>query len=711
MVDQAIVDLHVTRRVMQIYPASHDQVKKSLVRFFKHLSAVLAIEPNIALTVLKEGLSANDRALGTSTAVFADLASVLKHHQIAAVTFSRGLEPKEVVGFLRLITSDREKLDAAGGISAILDKRPLPHIRIQTIDYSRLQLTEESEIQRSSRRDGEGSIWQDFVANLLSDENDQNQGIRAAGIELDPKEMADMLNRQILNPVSAIARYGQVLAKDAGSGSELLQISDGLSLFHQMIKELNPELQSQFLSATFDRCAHSEDISNAAQLIDGLGAELIVRMLRQASSAGKQISPSLIAFISKIGDLNAPSGTPGTGSAPPEDTEGLTSQKIESLLAHEQYDTYVDSDYDKMLNSLAGAARNPDLNSGTKVLGHELAADLTAAAINAHVGRAMSRLMTTSPDLTGYRDWARQVAYLLDELLETQAFGYLIELMAFVRAEHEGDDRQRSEIAGLLLDRFSDPQFVSKAIENVQKTGKELSPETLGFLMELGESVVLEIFDGMDPSHTLHSEGVPAQILRNLSSLTAKEALARLNDPRPEYVCRMLRIVRKMGDSESARQVQSLLDHGDRKIRMEALATLLEFDNNWGLIRLRELLQRPMEAEFEPALRLAGEYRVQAVVPQLISYLQRRGDWELREAALRALGRIGDCRAIPALTKLAHHRWSISKKQVEHLKRALYETLDGYPFGEIKHLLHFGLKQKDAAIQSACQKLLREGSK
>jgi HEAT repeat protein len=122
------------------------------------------------------------------------------------------------------------------------------------------------------------------------------------------------------------------------------------------------------------------------------------------------------------------------------------------------------------------------------------------------------------------------------------------------------------------------------------------------------------------------------------------------------------------------------------------------------------LLSRPVGSEFRSALDLAGEYRVREVVPQLISYFRQRGDLELREAALRASGRIGDSRAIPALTRLAHRRWSISKKQIGRLKRALYDTLGGYPFGEIKDLLHYGLKQKDAAIQSACHELLREGT-
>ena len=713
LIDQTVVDLHIARRNLLIYPASHDQVKRSLSRVFQSLSAVLAKEATITLAVMKDGLAANGRALESNPAVIGDLAAVLRYYQIATLSFSKGLEAKELFRFLRVITADREKVMAEGGITAVVDSRRLSHIKIQAMDYSRLQLTEEREIQRSSRRSSDGSVWQVFVTNLLATGNLQNHdGKSAAGINLDPNILAGMLNRQILNPEVAIAQYEQVVAGAADAKSGSADVSVGLLHFQQMIKELNPDLQNQFLATTFDRCTQTDNLSNTANLIDGLGAELIVRMLRQASSAGKQISPSLIAFVNKVGHLHtAADNLPMGGDAFSGNTTGLSSLKIESLLSSEQYDTYVDSDYSKLLNDLTRKEREAGKGSGIKALVPDLAADLSDAGIGTHVGRAMTRLMTTSADLAGYWDWARQLAYLLDDLLEAQAFNYLIELMAAVRAEQAGDDKERSEIAGLLLDRFSDPQFVARTIEIVQKSGQDLSPDALGFLMELGEPVILEIFDGLDPSHTFHDEGVLNKILKSLSSLTAQEALERIKDPRPEYVCRMLRIIQKMGNNESAQQVRSLLDHEDLEVRITALATLLEFNNSWGLIRLREYLARPLELEFKPALGLAGDYRVQAVVPQLLSVFEQRRDLELREATLRALGRIGDCRAIPALAKLAHRRWSISKKQTDHLKRVLYETLGDYPLGEVKHLLHFGLKQKDSAIQAACQKLLREGTK
>ncbi len=43
-----------------------------------------------------------DQPLGANSAAIADLASVLKHYQVATLSFSKGLEPKELVGFCNI---------------------------------------------------------------------------------------------------------------------------------------------------------------------------------------------------------------------------------------------------------------------------------------------------------------------------------------------------------------------------------------------------------------------------------------------------------------------------------------------------------------------------------------------------------------------------------------------------------------------------------
>ena len=405
-----------------------------------------------------------------------------------------------------------------------------------------------------------------------------------------------------------------------------------------------------------------------------------------------------------------PTTPPAAGSTDIH-AKSFSTQEIESLLSKERYETFVDTDYNTLLSGLTRKQGKPVDTEAPQAWLAQIESELEPERINAHVGRAIARLLQACEDMTCYRDWARQLAYLLDDLLESQAFDYLTELIGFVRQQHLHTDSERSHIAELLLNRFNEPQFVTRAIEMVKRRGDGPSSDMLGFLSQIGEPAVLEILDSVDPGRAFDDEDVRIRMLRCMPKLAVKEALARMKDPRPDYVRCMLWLLRKMGDAESAQQVRALLDHPDFEVRIEALATLLKFKNKWGLIRLREWIDQPMEAGFLPALRLAGAYRVREVVPELTAIVQQRRDLAHREAALRTLGQIGDARALPVLNKLARRRWSMSRKQTDHLRRVVFETLAGYPMGQVKALLHEGLKRKDAAIQDICRRLLREGTR
>lgn len=708
---QALVDLHVARRTLLIYPITHEQVKRSIVRAYNGLKKIIISDEGVTLAVMKERISVGDQVLGAKNPVLKGLAEVLKYYQIATVTFNKGLHIKELARFLQLICFDRDKIITKGGMAAAARERNFASILIQTVDYSKLQLTEEQEIRRSSGdgdgdSDRQGSIWQQFVTNLMSNRLDPDT---AVGPDVNPGQLADLLNHQALDVHQVIGQYTSTLARAEAFGADEKASAKELLAFQQMIKELNPNVQRQFLSATFDSCGQLATISDAAHLIDGLGGDLTIQMIRQANSQGNAISPSLLAFITKMGHADDPACHLAGVEGDSDNLEKLSSQNVESLMAHEQYDSYVDSDYRTLLDNLTRDAQAANQDTVTKSLAQVVEVELTHGHISAHTGRAITRLMTSSADISGYRDWARQLTYLLDDLLDSHAYDYLTQLILTMRHEKNKKNKDRAEIAGLVLDRFSDPQFVTKAIESLQSSMGTVESAALAFLLELGEPVVVEIFDGLDPDQTFNEQGVLTQILQNLAKFTAQEALERLKDPNPDYVRRMVRIIRKMGDSNYAQQIRSLMDHMDLGVRMEALATLLEYDNKWGQVHLRELLADPLGEAFVKAARLAGRYRVRAAVPKLEAIAMQRGERETREAAIRALGRIGDPGALVTLSKMARRRWSITQKHNLHLKRVIFDTLGGYPPSAIQNLLRYGLRQKDEVIQETCQQLLRKG--
>jgi HEAT repeat protein len=705
---RAVVDLHIARRNLLIYPASHEQVKRSIVRAFKSLKSIIHGNATMTLAVLKDRISIDGRDLGAKNSVVKDLAGVLKHYEIAAVTFKKGLKINDLAGFLYLICADRDKVMAQGGAAAVAGRRNFQSIQIHVVDYSRLQITDEQKIDRASGAVPQlGSAWRQFVSGVMTDRADE---VQTARLLSDPGSLADMLNGRVLDADEVVGQYRTVLAAAEASESGRQKLAGELLSFQELIRKLDADLKAQFLSATFDTCGQDATVSNAAHFIDGLGGDLIVQMLHQANSQKRKISPTLLAFARKMGPQNAMDGNPVEAGTDPEGQQGFSSQNVKTLLDHEDYETYVDGGYGKLLDGLTRSKMPVQKDDQTRTLVRQIEADLTPANVHAHVGRAIYRLMVQSEDIDGYRDWGRQLAYLLEDLVECGAYGYLTRLMLFMQQEKQNQDEQRAKLAGRVLDRFSDPQFVAKAIETVQISNQEADPEAIVFFMELGEPVVVEIFDGLDPYQTFNNPGVLTQILRGLASLTAREALERINDSNPDYVLRMVRIIRKMGTDENVGQIRKLIDHENLNVRMEVLAALLQHQNKWGGVHLRELLNDPAAEDFIHAIELAGRYRVGSAVPQLEAIAIQRGEIEFRQAAIHALGRIGDPRAVAQLFNMVRRRRLFVNDKNKQLIRVIFETLNGYPKDTVQDLLHYGLKHKDPAVRDVCKQMLRDGS-
>ncbi|MGD8837579.1 MAG: hypothetical protein PVJ19_21740, partial [Desulfobacteraceae bacterium] len=276
---QAVIDLHIARRTLMIYPKSHEQVKRSIVRAYKSLINIINANSTVTLAVMKDHIRIGDQLLGDGNIAVKNLARVLKHYKIATVTFRKGIEIKEFALFLQLICIDRNKIMAKGGADALARRNKFRSIVIQSLDYSKLQVTDEEKIHRISGADvKQESVWQQFVSNLMVARTDE------AGRPFDPVHLAGILNNGALDLDEVVGHYSTVLAEAEVSQAGRGKFPRELPAFRELIKELNSELKAQFLSATFDNYGQVSTMSDAAQLIKGLGGDLIIQMLRQASS-------------------------------------------------------------------------------------------------------------------------------------------------------------------------------------------------------------------------------------------------------------------------------------------------------------------------------------------------------------------------------------------------------------------------------------------
>ncbi|RJQ84620.1 MAG: hypothetical protein C4519_04595 [Desulfobacteraceae bacterium] len=708
----ALVELNIARKNMLIYPESHEQVRRSAQRSGHAMRKSAERFATLQVVVLQEQLAIGTQPLEARSTALKELVTAFKKRGIAAITFGKEFTEAEWFGFVKLLALDPEEIQRQGGIQAASAGRVLSTIILHPVDYSKLQVTEEQEIQPSPVAPKSGATWNLFVSHMLSGmlaEKDA-PGLTAMRV-YDPEEMAGLLNANKLSPDQAVAYYQALIAQYLETASEDKEavFHSGLESFSLLVKELKPELQEQFVSAALDQCGRHDPSAGAADVVRGMDADLVARMLRLANAEGRPISPSLLAFVGKMGFI----------TGPPKEAAGLSAlqpeheKNLQVLLEREAYENFVDDGYAGMLKELS----DPPAGGGSDDLAQlkkELAEELEEASIAARVALDLIGLMAGSLTVEEYRDWARQLTFLLDDLLELHAYGVLIKIWDDVQAARQTQaSSEKAKISGLVLDHFTAPAFLARAVESIHRPAGNIAGQALEFLERMGEPVVAEALECWGGDEKYQPESAIMQLLSHLPAMAAAEALERLSDPRPYFVCRMLEVVRRFGSAEHAEGIKALLAHRVEDVRMEALATLLRFNNAWGVLRVRELMAQQWSPSAQKAIQLCGYYKIKEAVPALLALIERAGslgaDIERREAAMRALGQIGDPGCLANLSRIARRRWSLSPKPLLHLKRVLFESLEGFPFEAVKELLHIGLRQKDHVIAATCERAMKRG--
>lgn len=705
---EIVRDLNIARKNRLIYPEDHYNVRRSLLKAHQSIEIAFEQTGRLTLSTSNETLLVADQRLDARNKGCREMANVLKKRAIAALTLDPGLTREELADLIGVLVRDPEDILAAGGIRQCVKPLELRHTHVFPLDYSRLEATEEEEISRTGMHK-ENSVWDRFIDQL--DINADGGEDSDAGPLADPIFLAGMLNQKQVDPGRAVESYAQLLKsqfEDKAEESDAADASpDGsIAYFNDLMQELHPNLREQFLSVTFDHCTSNDADSGAIKLLDGLGKEMAVQMLRYAKADGKKISPSLLSLIQKIGHL------PLAGRqnpAPAICSDELSSIEIGSLLRSEDYDYFVDQEYSAMLKGLAGHQHKAE---PIEALAGTLAQGLDHCSIDCHISNALTRLMVISGDSQGYRDWARQLMLTFDDLVDDGAFACLSDIFLFMSKEYGFQkDSEKKRIAGLILRRFSDPRFIADVIARAGDAADASDSDAGALLKHIGDPALTEILDALSPNDNAEQTGGKLGLLASFGRRAAEEAKQRLNDPRPAYLGWMARLIRRHGDAEMAEGMRYLINHEHRDVRLEVLGALFKYKNGWGLVRLRLLIKEDWSEETERALKMVGRYKVNEAVPLLVSRLQRwsavPGERELFMTILATLGRIGDPAAIPALTKLAQRRWSLAPGRLRQLQRGVFYSLGKYPYSSVAELIHFGLNHKDQSIKAQCGELLK----
>jgi hypothetical protein len=725
LLSDAVIELNISRKNVGIYPPGHIQITKSIDRAYEILLRMFEVRPEMTLGVAKDTLLVGQDYLDQKNPVYRDFALSLNQQEIAAVTFVQGLGKDELVRFHRLLTTKPEEIRAAGGIGKVMADADIPHIRIHAIDYKSFQVTEEQEIMRPhATRGGEkpdAGVWQDFVSHLVSGTlAAQGQGVslKDAG-EIDPSELARLLNERKLDAGPAIQSYDRIISDHMRTVSESKQPTKEqsaiLGKLNNLVKNLHPELRRQFLSAAFQQVSSHSSVAGAEEVLGDLSDDMVIEMLSHASEAGKQISPTLAGLVQKMsrigGAVHEGPRPARTGDVQQQQAPVISPEHMEKLFDRESYEQYVSADYDATLKHLADHVTPAGVSMVEGFSAAEYTDSLNDDLLDFQIGRALLAFMEENIEEEDYREFCRKLATVVPGLLDSGNFALLLDVLETLRRQNR--EKPKAELRALAeeaLNIFAGPEFIAKAVMAFNSWARTKGREAAGFLLALGPGTVPKLLDIYAEDESPGGRRIMFDLLCNFGQAAVSEAQKRLHDPRPYYIRNLIMLIRWAGNKAAVPHIKPLLRHPDPKVRMEAVAALLRFKDPEAVPLLRESLRSKDPDIASQAVFLAGQYRVAGVTDDIVSLLKKvvlfETNYAVNEEIIKALGEIGDPCAVPELEKLARASWTLHPQSLSRMKIALFESLARYPKESIAGLLKIGERTDDDRIKRACRKLM-----
>jgi hypothetical protein len=731
LLSETVIELNISRKNVSIYPPGHIQITRSIDRAFEILQKLFEIRSEMTLGVAKDTLLVGQDYLDQRNPVYRDFALSMNQQGIAAVTFIRGLDKEQLIRFHRIITTKAEDIVTKGGIEKVMHNAAIPNIRVQAIDFGSLHLTEEEEIfkpqaktvERGSKsrekavlgaagaRAGAG-IWQDFVSHLASG-TIAGQGQNGVSLkdaeQIEPSELAKLLNERKLDLGAAIQSYDRIISSHMRGAAEKQLTSEQsatLAGLNNLLKELNPELRKQFLSVAFNRVSDNARSPVAEEVVGGFTDDMVIEMLGQANAEGKQISPTLAGLVQRLSMARPDAGVQekGTGGLV---VPAMQAEHMQKLFDREAYEQYVPKDYDALLKNLSE-------DVGYKLEGFpidEYAKTLEDAHLDFQIGRALLAFMEEKLDEEDYREFAGKLITIVPQFLETGNFELLWDISETLR-RHGTDKPVKGirESASEARKIFMDADFRTKALNAFELWMRDKGPEAAGLILSLGPETIPGLVDIFSRDEAVGGRRIVFNLLCQFGDKAVLAAHTRLRDTRPYFVRNLLMLIRRVGTASSIPHVKQLLRHKDQTVRMEALSTLLKFKDPGAIKLLREAIRAEDPDVASQAVVLSGQYRVQKVTTDILARIKRvilfEADYTVNEEIIRALGEIGDVRAIPDLIKLARSGWALYPQRLLKMKEVLFESLGRYPREAIADLIRAGEQMNNDTIRRACKKLM-----
>ncbi|MEC4684262.1 MAG: HEAT repeat domain-containing protein [Nitrospirota bacterium] len=700
LLSEAIFELNVSRRNVNIYPAGHPSVERSLNRAFDCLEKLFKLRPEITFAIAKDTIVIDNSVLDKKNAAYREFALHLSGMNIAFVTFTSGLTKDEFYEFLRFLSIDATDLTPEALQEAVKEYK-LIHIKTGFIDYGAFSFGE-----GRTEKEGSGTgLWERYVRGLI-DGTLQTEGASDVIQEIPPETLAEMLNTTDPGEIKeescerVITTYMNTSSESAFSSRELTRLID-------FISRLRPELKKQFLSSAVKNV--STDIGATTRAIKEISVDKIIELLSAIDEQQVTIPAALKNLLDKFSKFYQVDSEDTTFGDSIIADDIFLSPDVVNLLGTGDFESYVTDVYQKEIEQVLRF-------DVSEVAAMELA-ELTKACSDEYVERYFNQTMLEliSSDIISEEEYEYLVNMIKEEagqFIETGRYGQVLKIFRVL--ESNLSKERFLDISSEALKNYKSPEFISQFIDSLRIIGRQAREDALQLCDYYGNRIISPLMDALVDEESQTIRHFLISLITHFGARVIPVAIKHISDSRWFVKRNMLLILSECGTKEVLPHVRPYCHHENPKVSFEAIKCLLKEGDSYGINALRGYLKSENKEAVEQAIALSGIFKVREVIPDLTRMLRRKGisgkDIYDKIPIVKALAQIGDPGTLDTIRDTLSIRSILFKGAVERLREAVYSSLKHYPVDEIEDLIEKGLKSKNERIRHESMKIKKARS-
>jgi hypothetical protein len=634
-----LIELSIALHRHAMYPKGHPSLAPATERVVDRLHRVLEDRASLSLGVARHQLVIEGVATDPKNPVLQELAGRLHRHHLGAVTFRRGLAPKELHEVLELLAVEADRTGEPLGLGPRERLSAWQHVRLYPLTYERLDLVERgpetSDADAASReeRTRAAQLWLGLARAALAADAVTSDPGAAEPPPTDPALVARAIQAHPRGTAydQVIVGYLLQIAEEvkAGVSPEDLALRKRVS---QLITELDDQTLSRLLEMGGDREQRRRFVLDAA---DGLTVDAVIDLLHAAGQAEQEtISHSMLRMLQKLAQHTR---------SPSSKRRTLADQSVREQVA-------------ELVRGWS--LEDPNPAAYRAALQRMAASSATRPRSEEEHGAEPERLvqMALELDVAG-----PAVDRAVKRLVAEGKLGHLTAAL-----EQTG----RSAAAEEVWRQLASTEVIRQILATEPLDVEQLD----AVLPRAGLAAAEAMLDALTASESSQTRRLLLDRLARLGSEVGPLAVARLKDASWYVQRNMLVLLRSLPERPKDFDPTPLASHPDARVRREALRLLFE-DPRTRESAICRALADPDERTVHLGLSAAQTDCPDAAVPLAASLANRATSRDLRIGAIRALGASRSPEAIEALLAMVRPRrtlfWTRRPRQTPEYRTAV----------------------------------------